>query len=269
MKANNLTISIPGGCQKNCPYCVSNMTFGVKENLYLFKENLPRIKKLAGRIGVTHILITGKGEPFDNPELLREVCSMFYHDYPIEIQTQFRDFDANQLKIFAYTDVLAMSVDHPDQLNDVGWWQELTAHNFIVRLSIILSNRFKELNLKWFIDKCKELGIRQLTIRLPTVPKNRMDTPLSNKTTRWIKNNVWKHLYERILGEVDELANEGLITHIRDLQFGADVWDIDGISFTSMRYCIESNNGETIRSLIFQADGHLYTTWDSPGSILW
>jgi hypothetical protein len=245
------------------------MTFGVKENLYLFKENLLRVQSLAGRIGVTHVLITGKGEPFENPELLQEVCSMFYHDYPIEIQTAFKDFTKDHMSILAYTDVLAISVDHPDQLDDVGWWQELTAHNFIVRLSVILSNRFDGFKLGWFIEKCKELGIRQLTIRLPTVPKNRRGTPLSDKTAEWIEHNTIPYIYERILSEVDEYANKGMITHIRDLQFGADVWDIDGISFTSMKYCVESNNGDTIRSLIYQSDGHLYTTWDSPGSILW
>jgi hypothetical protein len=269
MKANNLTISIPGGCQKKCPYCVCNMTFRVKENLYLFRENILRVQAMAGRIGITHVLITGKGEPFENPKLLREVCSQFYHDYPIEIQTALRNFTEEQMGILAYTDVLAISIDHPDQLDDVGWWQELTSHNFIVRISVVLTNRFDGFKLHWYIEKCKELGIRQLTIRLPTVPKNRTDTPLSDKTARWIDDNTIPYIYEMILNEVDGYAEKGLITHIRDLQFGADVWDIDGIAFTSMKYCVESNNGQTIRSLIFQSDGHLYTTWDSPGSILW
>ena len=56
---------------------------------------------------------------------------------------------------------------------------------------------------------------------------------------------------------------------IRKLPFGATVFDINGVSFTYFDYCVqESSNDETIRSLIYQEDGHLYTSWNSKASII-
>ena len=56
---------------------------------------------------------------------------------------------------------------------------------------------------------------------------------------------------------------------IRKLPYGATIYDIGGIAVTWFDYCIQDAHGvDDIRSLIFQEDGHLYTAWDSPASIL-
>jgi hypothetical protein len=50
---------------------------------------------------------------------------------------------------------------------------------------------------------------------------------------------------------------------------GIEVYDIMGMSVCFSDYCIQQENRmEDIRSLIFHQDGHVYTSWDSPASIL-
>lgn len=271
MRANVLTISVPGTCKMNCPYCVSKMTYQVDENKYLFKENLPKVKALADRMGITHILITSKGEPMDNLDPLRAVLEIFY-DYYVEIQTRLHDFNNDQLAIIARysVDIIAVSIDHPIQLEDKKHWQNYNHFPWITRATIVLTKVFRGWTLLRFIDQCLILGFRQLTIRQPTVPKGIENTPEAKKIAEWIIKNTDPKLYQNILDRIDVMANsdDPNITYIRDLPFGADIWDIHGISFTAMRYCVESHNGEILRHLIYQADGHLYTTWDSRGSIL-
>jgi len=270
MKANCITISVPGSCREKCPYCVSNMTYGVKENPYLFGANLEKAAALARRIGVTHCLITGKGEPFDNLQAVKDVALAF-PDFYTEIQTHLKDFSMDQLEtINTYNiDVLAISIDHPSQFDNVGVWQTMTAMNQVIRIAIVLTKEFDGYGLMWYIDKCNELGIRQLTIRQPTVPKNLADTDIAFQTADWIRINTNTAMYDDLIDELDQMAQDDKITHIRNLEFGTDVWDINGVSFVAMKYCVESENGQVLRNLIYQADGHLYTTWDSRGSILW
>ena len=56
---------------------------------------------------------------------------------------------------------------------------------------------------------------------------------------------------------------------IRVLPFGAEVYDIGGIAVTWLDECVqERNNTNDIRSLIYQEDGHMYSSWDSLASIL-
>lgn len=269
MKANNLTISIPGKCNFNCPYCVSNMTYGVQENERRFVENLHKTKRLAERMGVSHILITGKGEPFDSEHYLEQVLDVFYGDFPIEVQTHHHNFTATgKYFLLKKIDVLAISVDNPNLLSmEKDVWRSLS-NDVLVRLTIILSKRFKDYRLPWFINKCHDLKINQLTIRQPTVPKRIREDEISLKTAQWIEDNADDNMYYLLGDQLDQMKGTGEAAFIRDLMFGATVWDINGVGFTSMQYCVESQNGEVMRSLIYQADGHLYTTWDHPGSII-
>jgi hypothetical protein len=47
------------------------------------------------------------------------------------------------------------------------------------------------------------------------------------------------------------------------------VRDVGGIAVTFFEYCVQDSNGEDdIRSLIYNQDGHLYTTWNSPASMI-
>lgn len=243
------------------------MTYPVKENEKLFLSNLRRVRKLAERTGITHVLVTSKGEPMDNLEMIEKVYDEFAGDFPMEIQIHITRFNNFLFSTISDHDIVSLSVDHPEQLDD--YWVHNDDYWGLTRMAVILNKEFDGLKLGWFLEQCRKAKFDQLTIRQPTIPKRVVDTPRSIKTQEWIRDNSWPLLYEEnIVKELHRMIDEGKAVKIRDLLFGASVYDIDGIGFTHMEYCVESQNGEVMRSLIYQADGHLYTTWDHKGSII-
>lgn len=276
MKANNLTISVPTDeCHYKCPYCVSNMTYPIVVNYGRWEANLPKLRALAERVGVTHILVTGKGELTTTSYFIDYILKEF-NFFPKEIQTKFNtktlcdkvNRDQTVLDLLRYFDVVSFSVDNPTDLEQRKWKLIKKESSYIKRLAIILSNRFNNKDLRWFINKCKELEIEQLTIRMPTVPERIIGSEKSRKTVKWIRENTDRYQWDQLVFQLKDMVNYGKAKFVRDLLFGAAVYDIFGIGFTLMEYCVESQNGEFMRSLIYQADGHLYTTWDQRGSII-
>lgn len=269
MKANNLTISMPGGCNKNCPYCISNMTYPVKEQRIRFLSNLEKAAQLARRIGISHILITGKGEPTLQAHALDRIFEVF-HDFPIEIQTNGKTFfNSHTFKIMKRNvDVVAISIDDPLDFNMFDFSDSVDPIPFIVRYTIVYNKLFKNYSLTDLVSECNRRGVSQLTIRNMTIPDRVIDTPVSMNTVEWIAHNSHREGYNQIRSQLATLIKDEQAKFIRKLPFGPSLYDIHGVGYTHMNYCVESENGEDIRSLIYQADGHLYSTWDSRGSII-
>ena len=272
MKANVFTVSIPTPpCKSMCPYCISDMTFPVIHNERWFNNNLQKAVKLAERLNVSHCLITAKGEPLDNPKMLKKVLYAF-SDFPIEVQTHYRSpcFQEDIVEMFYDTalNVLSISIDDPKQFFNAAIWHQLATFPWIKRAAIVLTNRFKGWQLTDFIRVCRERSIKELTIRNPTIPANFQENKKSFRAVAWINENTSDSSYIAIIKELTILRSQGKAHFIRDLQFGAEIWDIEGVSFVAMNYCVENQNGETIRSLIYQSDGNFYTTWNYRGSIM-
>lgn len=285
MRANNLTISIPNkGCNKSCPYCISKIT-GYVEYSPLFYGNLDKVKKFAERVGVTSILITGKGEPFLNLNDLNMLKSKFI-DYPIEVQTNGiylntlfeKEEYLHILEIIRGLSIIAFSLD---KVGDFIEYQELFKYlderDIIVRVTLNITNIIPDnVSIESLINICKISYVKQLSIRDITYPSN---ADPKNSNVKWIKENNNKGIYKKLVDSLVELESdgEGYLPNtysykypvIRELNFGAKILDIDGIAFTFFDQCVEekSTNGQ-IRSLIYQEDGHLYTSWSSKASIL-
>jgi uncharacterized Fe-S cluster-containing radical SAM superfamily protein len=283
MKANNITVSIPNtGCEKNCPYCISKMTGYMKANVELWLDNLHQAKLFADKCNVTHLLITSKGEPLENLrsfDLVYRVCEIF-KDYPIEIQTNGYPFMSQPQELAkelanSGIKVISISVDEPEYFKGLSylseiWYDDIKRWNMISRAAVILTDKFKGWNLKSFIKICKEKEINQITFRNLSIPERTVKTTESKKAIQYIFDHADKDLYDTIQNEVINTVLDGSGNVIMQLPFGPIIYDIDGIAVTCMEYCIQENNNQlNIRSLIYQEDGHLYTTWDKPGSILW
>jgi molybdenum cofactor biosynthesis enzyme MoaA len=272
MKANNLTISIPyKGCDKNCPYCVSRITGGVETNLALMHANIQKVLTLARSSQVTSVLLTGKGEPFLN---YREVLyfSGAFKEFPLEIQTNgkwlcrhrgtaFKDLSRNGMN------VIAVSTDSPCEQNTSIKRISDAAHKYGMLLRITLNvtkllRRGGVWSAPLFEDMmryCRDWNADQLTLRNVVTPNNAD----SSKETMWIAAHSDPELYERL----KSIAEGGFL--IRTTPFGARIHDHGGIAVSYSDYCIQDvNNSEDIRSLIFQEDGHLYTSWNSRASRL-
>ncbi len=278
MKANNLTISIPyRGCDRNCPYCVSKMTGYIKANEEAFSENLEKVRTVANNSGITSLLVTGKGEPFLNTDAIDLLLDVF-GDYPFEIQTNGLQLLSwhkkapnsflDQSRLTGGINVFAVSLDRLKSLQTCrDMFHCLDQAGAVVRVTMNASSWLKDTSFETLIDACLEAGVRQFSIRKLTIPhfvENSMREDYK-KTSQWINNHADGTEYHRLITEF----MEGSYEKLRELNFGATIFDVRGVSFTHFDYCIQdSNTGEDIRSLIYQEDGHLYTSWNSRASII-
>ena len=274
MKANNLAISVPNyGCSKNCPYCISKMTGYKDKNLGMFYRNMGKVVKMAEIAQVNNVIITGKGEPLFDEDSINQVIQVakFFREYPLEIQTNGkRLLNYPELMDRLYLEginTIAVSVDNEKQMNDiVDLFPEIHRLGMLVRLTFNITDMFEGITFETMLCYCTEHNIDQLSIRKITTPSIVKDTPDSWKAFNWIAKHGAQELYDDINIELKQaiLSNS---TKLSTLSFGATIFDIEGIAVTIFDHCIqESNMEDDIRSLIYEEDGHLYYTWDSPAS---
>lgn len=278
MKAGNVTISVPDkGCNKNCPYCVSKITGKMKSNPELMKAHVRKVKKLADAAQVFCILLTGKGEPLCNIEMTEYFIRAF-SEYSVELQTNGITLEED-LSLLGHLhmlglNVVAISVDdlsdfNPDLLNAIHKTGMLTRITFNVTNKLhkggsinVKGYSYQDLTFRNLIDVCKTAHVDQMTIRNIVVPNNTERT----KETKWIEDNVDSSIYRKIEEHmIKSCEKNGEL--IMQLPYGALVYDYEGIAVSYSRYCVQdSNKGDDIRSLIFQEDAHVYTSWNSNAS---
>lgn len=285
MKANNLSISIPNkGCKKNCPYCVSRMTGYMTADEELFINNLRKARHLAEMSQVSSISITGKGEPLLNLKMVRDVVREF-RDFPVELQTcgleLADDTSLVDLLVLEDVDIFALSFDNWSDFEAMKYVIErVNRLNRTVRVTMNVSDMlikpFKEAGSRVpefmdYINECKKYGVHQFSFRRLSIPYGSCGTPEGNRTANWIREHAKEDMntgvgyYQKLLRQFSDACETDEIGMLRDLNYGAKLYTVRGISFTYFSYCIQdsSKNSEDIRSLIYQEDGHIYTTWNS------
>jgi molybdenum cofactor biosynthesis enzyme MoaA len=266
MRANNLTISIDAPCNLDCPFCISKMTFAPKPDDELFWRNLRKAELVAKAASVTSVMITSKGEPLLNMEYVLKVLEVFLN-FPTEIQTNgtlITDEILSDLKSFKLN-TIAVSVS--EALSDYEIiFDSIKRFNLNSRATIVLTDNIINISLDYVIRFCHNHGIRQLTFRKATAPMRVISNEKSYNTLDWIKNNTFDKFIP-LFRDLRKYQNEKTV--IRKLPWGAIVHDVEGIAVTTIDYCIQDyNNWHDIRSLIYHQDGHLYTSWSSPASII-
>lgn len=271
MKAQTLAVCIPGDvCNRKCPYCVSRMTWAPPENLSLWKRNLLLAKAFAERAGIMDVIITGKGEPmmwFD--EVVR--VSSEFGLFPIVLQTNGITLSRSLSLIgqLPCVDIFAVSVDYPDQFNKalVPLWDAVNQKGKISRATVLLTNEVMEKPFEWWVTTAQTLGVRQLSFREVTIPFGYGVTLEGEKTKAWIKANIDKDQVDDWLTDYEKILSKYSV--VRRLPYGAVVRDVGGMAVAFFEYCVQDSNGkDDIRSLIYHQDGHLYTTWNSPASMI-
>lgn len=276
MKATNLTVCVPyKGCDKKCPYCISEITPRVESSEDMFRS-ANKVRNFAHMARVNSVLITSKGEPMLNPTHI-ELALYEFAEWPLELQTNGLKLskDPDQLGFLSRSklNTLAISIDSKKYLFDDDTFGVLVEAankwDLVTRLTINASKDM-DITAELLLERCKELGVNQVTLRKLSYPNG---APSSNPQVRWIEENT-KGCYESFvrgftamdLKEIRRLPNLAVSA---DELSKSSVYDCQGISLVMSDYCIqEFSNPDDIRSLIFHEDGHLYTSWDSPASIL-
>lgn len=269
MKANNLTICIDAECARDCPYCVSKMTWSPKPNYTLFCTNILKALKMAELASVSSVLLTSKGEPLNSIYLV-SYCLHKFKDFPLEIQTNGLLLTKNLIADFRSQglNTLAISIDkYEDVAKFTDIYEYCSVLGINIRLTIVLSNLWTKKDGLEFLVECKQLGVKQITFRHVTIPDKVQETEACTKVISWIKKNVSEEAHKEFLDYF--YRQQETKNLIRKLAFGASVYSMGGVSVTIFPYCIqESNSIEDIRSLIYHQDGHMYTSWDKPSSLL-
>lgn len=295
MEATNLSISLPSNNEcNNCTYCVSKMTHPIKQNKASFYHNLLKAIKSGERAGVTSFLITGKTDPFDSPRELCDVLSILdNNELPVEIQTNIKsyksitDFAIENPTYLGKFNVLAISLDKFTnvEIGKIKTIIDLLPPYVIIRLTfVVFDNTFHEYETMCFKGNHKAIldseskvwfnnlinflpdRVRQITFRNPTTPEYATKTPDSIRAQEYIEAHNKRKAYDIIQTALGVITGGSLV---RDLPFGARVVNYKGVAFTNFGYCVQDkNNGKDIRTLVYQADGHLYDSWNNPASII-
>ena len=66
---------------------------------------------------------------------------------------------------------------------------------------------------------------------------------------------------------LETMVQENKAFRIFDLPWGQTVYDVDGINVTAAT-CTVNYYKDSIKSLVFLPNNHLYTTWEFEGSII-
>jgi len=241
-------------------------------------RNVPKVQEIARAAEITSVLITSTGEPMLNWDALRAMTSRFAL-WPVEVQTNGMKLNSTQNDCYNdrsvktnYCDILfdygmsviAVSIDHPGLFQHYKFaFTNIVRANMVARVTVNVTDRFKDVSFEKILGWCKELGIRQLLIRRITTPEGAE----GSDQAKWIAKHTGTE-YDRLVDEASvALQNRGRL--LRNLTHGAQVWGIDGISYVCSDWCLqETNDGNNVRSLIFREDGHLYTSWNDLGSIV-
>jgi hypothetical protein len=273
MRAQNLAISLPNeGCDKNCPYCVSNMTGRMRSDWALMKRNAPKVREFAYMAQIGSVLLTGKGEPMLNYHNTIRIME-YFQDFPIELQTNGKILKREECSAYIEDlyerglNVLAISVDTTGEMRDFEpLVDRAVGLGVVVRFTIAVTDRTADYTLDTLMQLMGRAS--QLTFRQVTIPNHGVvDTIQSETTQDWIRRHVTDKAYKYTEDIKYEIIEGG--RKIRWLPYGTMVYGYGGKAVTCFDYCVQDGAGENnIRSLIFQEDGHLYTAWNSTASIL-
>jgi len=270
MKTNNITISIPyKGCDKNCEYCSSKL---IKEaiipNDNLFLQNLNKIVFLSKKSeDITSILITSRGEPLLNKDILFVVLEKFKNCIT-KIQTNgkilYDDFLSNKSiieKLYKLRlNIISFSIDTILDIEKYSEMFKYLSDKFVLRISLIITKKLNDnLKLKDWLKICKGNYIKQLSFRNINILENIEN----NETVNWIIENQNKEYYSLLKEEVKD--NYKIIREVDLIK----IYDCDNISIALFDKTVINNNSyNDIHDLIYLEDGHLYTSWLSKSSIL-
>jgi molybdenum cofactor biosynthesis enzyme MoaA len=297
MKATSISINLPFGCNLKCPFCITRLTpkFNFSPQYY---EQMRRAFVYARYHGVDTVLITSKGEPLLNArsgEIVRDVAEKARgFGFPIvELQTNGKAIAEKGIESalltnkspFTHVSISIADIEWQRSSAIMGdekgfnYWdavREVLSTGAVCRLSLNMINSEKWTwgsaysELVTFVDKCLKNGVHQLTLRelgLPMRWQRFVDDEMSHgevAVSLWIEEN---RLSTDILNNISHRID---LDHkvVRHLSYGPPVYDFRGISLSIASCMTETDNPEEVRSLIFQPDGHVYSSWVYKGSIL-
>ena len=292
MNIQSFSIVVPNKeCMNKCPYCVSRMVnSNIYPNLmdvnhptydYNVKEYMRRMKYVADA-GCQTLMLTGTSEPQQNKQFLntfalihRLLGKPFTN---IEMQTTGVLLDKNPdylrfLKNFVCVNTMAISLSSlsaemnssiiGNNVDVVKLCHMLKDYGFNIRICCNLTSMFdldKNDICKWFKFFKDELHADQVTFRQMYASED------STEQNKWISEHKFdedqKTLLSYNLKTFGKFAGETL--------YGAPIYYIDGMSVVFDDDCMgkKPKKDDTVKYLILRPNCKLYSSWDTPASLV-
>ena len=287
-----LNFSIIAGseaCNARCPFCISKMTPAAGVEMKEPEVNWRNFRKAclhAKSENVNTVMITSKGEPtlFPN-QITTFLKELDEFQFPvIELQTNGINLETKRERYDSILDnwyekgltTIAVSIVHyePEKNREIYVphmksymdLPSLIAHlhekKFSVRLTGVLLDGYIDSASK--LEKLIEFGLENQVEQISVRP---VDKPKESRNEVVYSWTLEKHLKDHQKSEMlDYLQTQG--TLIKELIHGGRIYDVKGqnICFTGC-LTLEPKNAD-IRNLIYFPDGHLRTSWEHMGAII-
>lgn len=273
-----------------CPYCVSRMVnSNIYPNLmdinhptydYNVKEYMRRMKYVADN-GCQTLMLTGTSEPQQNKQflntfaLLHEIIGKPFTN--IEMQTTGVLLDKNPdylrfLKNFVGVNTMAISLSSlstemnsniiGNNVDVVKLCHMLLGYGFNIRICCNLTSVFDIDNndiSKWFKFFKDELHADQVTLRKMYV------SDATTEQGKWLSKNEFAHIDEcKLYSFIDNFPVIGKTL------YGSEIKDVNGMSVVYDGDCMgkKPKKDDTVKYLILRPNCKLYSSWDTPASLV-
>ena len=291
MNIQTISIVVPThGCVNECKACVSRM----HKNSYITDFNKDIIKrrlKWAVMNGVNTCILTGTGEALQNIQFLKGLSEVFTEmDTPfpnVELQTTGVMLTRENLLFLHELGVSTISLSVWDIFDDAENMRiincrptlsfklhevvtTLKVYGFNVRLSLNMTTAYDNVDPKYLLTICKQLGADQVTFR-----KLYHNEDYTLPQTVWVKQNACKEVtldkinqYIQGVKYKDIVEAAGVGKHLYDLPFGGKVYSVNEMSVVMDDDCMSKNNTNVLKYVILRENGKLYGQWDDKGSLI-
>ena len=285
MNIQSLSVVVPTGeCWNHCPFCVSRMHnedygnsifpingFYEPQECYLNRMQFVRDE------GCNSMIITGTAEPQQNMRFInsllewnRMLRTPFYN---IALQTTGSGIKKGHLARMATlglttlslsissfdADRNAMIIGMPEKVRR-SYYEVLSLAkelNLVTRASVNLTDEFKDLPPEFYFDWAKLNGFDQITFR-------KIYAEGLSEEYEWVAEHSFPdEMLERIAYYI---RSNG--TPILRLPYGLTKYSVHGISTVLDDDCMSKDSVDDLKYAILRPNGHLYSRWDDPGSLI-
>lgn len=283
MNIQSLSIVVPtNNCWNDCAFCVSKMhheTYGrsIINNDDIPQSYLNRIQFVRDE-GCNSMILTGTAEPQQNLpfiyKLLTYNSNMRLPFYNITIQTTASGLYPEDIENLATMGVTTFALSM-SSFSELAHWEithtpknkqtisfgnlfdAVKRNNMNLRVCFNLTDEFINVSPSYYFDWAEECGVDQVTFR-------KIYADGKNEKADW----VWAHEFpnEKFKAIKIYVKYEG--TPINTLPYGFIQYDVKGISTVIDDDCMSKDNIEEMKYAILRPNGHLYSRWDSKGSLI-
>lgn len=284
MKATSLSINLKLPCNAKCPFCISRTTAKRGDDNKKLLASLGRALSYARYHNVDTVLITSSGEPLLGfPVVTKIVSKVREHGIPIiELQTNGTkllsrpedvwplarlDVDLIAISAAAMCPEESATIMHLKDYDYLDAAKAVVDSEKMCRITLNMTRDFQLEKLIDYVDHLVGLGVHQLTLRElgypPTTNLDDITKPqqAATKSMKWIdENKLEPELEMQVVEHVTRRSAQ-----LWPLPHGGHVYDYRGLGLVYAS-CMTEPRNSTVRSLILQPDGGLYTSWSYRGS---